>query len=114
MPKPVSKNLPAVAVGRNLYQDPPPTRLPRDRGLAWIILGAIFLAATAVLWQETTRIETCGGVLRFAWMIVDVEKLGGKWVLCGVSLLIGMGSTAVGAMEWLKCRDAERESSPPT
>ena len=103
MRKPAFQEVQSIATP-GIYNDIPVPDLPRDRGLTWVILGAIFFASTVILWREITRIETAGGALRVTWMVVEAYEWGGKWVPCGISLMCGIGFTVFGIMEWLNCR----------
>jgi hypothetical protein len=99
MAKPTIRRAPSFLPDPALVKDPPKREFFKDRGGTWLMLAAIFLASTVILWHELSRVESEGGALRVTWLVVELYELGGIWVptlICGAA---GLGFLALGIVE---------------
>ena len=74
-----------------------------DSDSAWwktLGFGLLFLGITWFLYYYFSDFEANGGRRRIHWAIAGMYNLGGKWLVCSVTGVIGLALTAMGVKEF--------------
>lgn len=62
-------------------------------------IGLVCLALTAFLFWSFSSFEASGGSMRIHWIIAALYNLGGKWLTCSVTGLLGIALVGKGIQE---------------
>jgi hypothetical protein len=87
-------------------QRPAQTRHDDDEeDLVWwqcIGWGILCFAIAGVLYWSLAAKEASGGWFRAKWWVVLLYSLGGKWLVAGVFIALGLLGIAVGLMQYFE------------
>lgn len=78
-----------------------------ERFQTFLVLGLLLVAGSGFVWWDLGDLEEHGGSRSIHWIGAVLYDLGGKWLLSGVVLAVGVFLTVVG----LRRRRAQRASS---